>query len=174
MRECTLVCHPLTPCGAITAIAVEVARSGLERVVLRYVATGAIDKVVLPRMTTPARRDNLWQHTCFEAFVQPKGGRAYSEFNFSPSLSWAAYAFDDTRTGMRPLEGIEDLRIEIDGSASRYQLTATLDLPGDAPWKVGLSAIIEETGSRKSYWALAHPGPKPDFHRADCFTLELA
>jgi hypothetical protein len=49
-----------------------------------------------------------------------------------------------------------------------------LSLPGAAVWRLGLSAVIEETSGRKSYWALAHPKGKPDFHHADCFTLELA
>jgi hypothetical protein len=46
-------------------------------------------------------------------------------------------------------------------------------LPRDAPWRLGLSAVIEETSGRKSYWALAHPPGKPDFHHADCFAYEL-
>jgi hypothetical protein len=33
--------------------------------------------------------------------------------------------------------------------------------------------VIEETNGRLSYWALAHPPGKPDFHHSDCFALEL-
>jgi hypothetical protein len=33
--------------------------------------------------------------------------------------------------------------------------------------------VIEETNGRKSYWALAHPPGKPDFHHSDCFALGL-
>jgi hypothetical protein len=47
------------------------------------------------------------------------------------------------------------------------------ELPADAIWHVGLSAVIEETNGRKSYWALCHPPGKPDFHHPDCFALEL-
>ena len=32
---------------------------------------------------------------------------------------------------------------------------------------------IEETDGTLSYWALAHPSPKPDFHHPDGFVLEL-
>lgn len=39
--------------------------------------------------------------------------------------------------------------------------------------QIGLSAVIEEMDGTKSYWALAHPAGKPDFHHPDCFTLEL-
>jgi len=41
------------------------------------------------------------------------------------------------------------------------------------PWHVGLSTIVEENNGRISYWALAHPPGKPDFHHPDCFRLEL-
>jgi hypothetical protein len=37
-----------------------------------------------------------------------------------------------------------------------------------------LSAVIEAKDGSKSYWALAHPPSKPDFHNADCFTARLA
>jgi len=33
--------------------------------------------------------------------------------------------------------------------------------------------VIEETSGRLSYWALAHPSGKPDFHHADCFACEI-
>lgn len=40
--------------------------------------------------------------------------------------------------------------------------------------RVGISAVIEKTDGTKSYWALAHPEGKPDFHHPACFagTLE--
>ena len=41
-------------------------------------------------------------------------------------------------------------------------------------WRLGLSAVIEDTNGHKSYWALAHPPGKPDFHHADCFAYELS
>jgi hypothetical protein len=46
-------------------------------------------------------------------------------------------------------------------------------LPRDASWRLALSAVIEETNGNKSYWALAHPSGKPDFHHKDGFAYEL-
>jgi hypothetical protein len=40
-------------------------------------------------------------------------------------------------------------------------------------WQMSLTAVIEETNGRKSYWALAHAAGKPDFHHKDGFILEL-
>jgi hypothetical protein len=39
---------------------------------------------------------------------------------------------------------------------------------------MGLAAVLEEQGGVVSYWALAHPAGKPDFHAAACFAAELA
>jgi hypothetical protein len=39
--------------------------------------------------------------------------------------------------------------------------------------KLGLSAVIEEKDGTLSYWALAHPPGRADFHDPACFALEL-
>jgi hypothetical protein len=33
--------------------------------------------------------------------------------------------------------------------------------------------VIEDMTGEFSYWALAHPPGKPDFHHSDCFAHEL-
>ena len=55
----------------------------------------------------------------------------------------------------------------------RWSWTACRTCHANASWRLGLSAVIEDTSGGKSYWALAHPPGKPDFHHADCFALEL-
>ena len=37
----------------------------------------------------------------------------------------------------------------------------------------GLAAVIEEQSGAKSYWAIAHPADKPDFHDPACFAATL-
>ncbi len=39
---------------------------------------------------------------------------------------------------------------------------------------IGLSAVIEAADGTLSYWALTHPGERPDFHQRAAFTLRLA
>jgi hypothetical protein len=41
-------------------------------------------------------------------------------------------------------------------------------------WRLALSTVVEERTGTKSYWALTHPQPKPDFHHPDSFTLKIA
>jgi hypothetical protein len=167
-----LTLHPDCRCDAVARIEMEIARPSASVLLLDYIVSGNLDDLRLPPVTAPARADGLWQHTCFEAFVRPAGGDLYFEFNFAPSMQWAAYRFDRYREGMASAE-IAAPRIEFERAAQRCILRAALTLPDDGAWRLGLSAVIEETNGRKSWWALAHPPGKPDFHHSDCFALGL-
>jgi hypothetical protein len=174
----SLKLHPQSGCAAVSGIAATVTRPQPDTLALSYVVSGTIGEVRWPDEAAPARTDGLWQHTCFEAFIRPSPGAGYCEFNFAPSREWAAYQFDGYRAGMRAAE-IGVPAISGEAAEKTYTLRATLhwdrlsDLMRDNGWRLGLAAIIEETGGRKSYWALAHPPGKPDFHHADCFALEF-
>jgi len=175
----TLALHPASRCKAITRIDVDVARPGSGHLSLRYTVTGKIKDVRLPQVTDSERADELWQRTCFEAFVRAPHGAAYYEFNFAPSTQWAAYGFSGYRSGMRVATEVDAPFIEVQSLHDVYTLQAALDLgrlphlPKDAGLKLGLSAAIEETDGNISYWALAHPPGRADFHHSDCFALEL-
>jgi hypothetical protein len=55
-----------------------------------------------------------------------------------------------------------------------WALGATIAVEAGTTWELGLSAVLEENDGTKSYWALAHPGDKPDFHAPGCFAARLA
>jgi hypothetical protein len=164
---------------AATRIDVEVARPRPANLLLRYFVTGKIGDLRMPRATAPARADELWQRTCFEAFIRASPSAGYYELNFAPSTQWAAYRFGAYREKMTEAGEVSAPRIEVRSSGELYELQASLalagisDLPSDALWRLGLSAVIEETSGRKSYWALAHPPGKADFHHADGFACAL-
>ncbi len=165
--------HPQSRCAAVTAIEVEVTRLRPAVVRLRYVVTGTMVDLKLPPLATPARTDGLWRSTCFEAFVRGPAGARYQEFNLSPSTQWAAYRFDGYRQGMAPADLSRAPLAEVKATDRTLILDVSLDLGDVEAGRLGLSAVIEETDGRISYWALAHPPGKPDFHHADCFALEL-
>jgi hypothetical protein len=127
MRQ-TLALHPDSRCTAVTRIDVEVARPRPGHLVLRYVVTGTISALRLPRPTAPMRTDELWRHTCFEAFVQTTPRAAYHEFNFAPSTQWAAYGFSGYRSGMRVANEVSAPLIEVQSRDDFYTLQASLDL----------------------------------------------
>ena len=136
-------------------------------------------RVKLPEWTSPSRQDELWRSTCFEAFIRPRGGEAYFEFNLAPSGDWAAYRFESYRTGMReanitcrPDDNVwAEAGIRIQDAT--FDIAQEAELDAAVGWDVGLSAVIEEIDGTKSYWALSHgPGP-PDFHNPACFAYHL-
>jgi len=174
MRQ-SLRLHPDSLCAAATRIEVDIARPRPGNLILSYVVSGRISDLRMPPVMAAARADELWRHTCFEAFVRTSADPGYYEFNFSPSTQWAAYQFSGYRSGMRVATEIAAPRIEARSSAATYTLQVALEFDElSSPLLLGLSAVLEETNGRKSYWALAHPPGKPDFHHADCFALELS
>ena len=96
------------------------------------------------------------------------------------SGQWAAYQFSGYRSGMRVADEITAIPIVLRSRPGGCTLHASLDqhrfagLPPDRAWRLGLSAVIEDTNGGLSYWALAHAPGKPDFHHADSFTCEVS
>ena len=178
MRQ-SLKPHPDSHCLAVTQLDVDVSCSSPGNLALRYFVTGKMNDLILPLAGVVNRGNELWRHTCFEAFIRACPGAAYYEFNFAPSRKWAAYGFDDYRSGMRIANEFKMPQIEVCVNETSCEVKIQLDLqelsnqPDNAPWKIGLSAVIEEASGAKSYWALAHPPGQPDFHHSDCFTLQI-
>ena len=162
--------------GSIAAEAQFTARASL---CCRSSLRGATAQLRLPQARAGRRADGLWRHTCFEAFVGAEGAAGYYEFNFSPALDWAAYRFDDYRTGMSAATLERAPGLQVRRSSDALELTATVHLQGlallcDAPaLRLALAAVIEENDARLGYWALRHPPGNPDFHHPEGFTLEL-
>jgi hypothetical protein len=129
--------------------------------------------VVPPAAEEPGRAENLWQTTCFEAFLRTAGEETYREWNFAPSGDWAAYDFTAPRKGrIEPEVAAPYIRVE--DNMTWWAIGATIAVDAHINWQVGLSAILEEKDGTKSYWALAHPeGDKPDFHDPACFAAHL-
>jgi hypothetical protein len=177
-RRVRLLRHPASGAVSPLQIDVETVRRS-SQCTLTYVLRGDLSHLYVPPKTIPARADALWQHTCFEFFVGAADSPAYWEFNFSPSLQWAAYRFSGYREGMATEMSFSTSRVELQSTATVFRLSATLDVSQIRPlatgevWRVGLCAVLEDDSQNRSYWALAHPSEKPDFHHADSFSLEL-
>jgi hypothetical protein len=176
VQTISLICHPATASAAVDRIEVQVLRPSDAALELRYAVLGDVDRLLIPAESPPRRADKLWQHTCFEAFVAV--GVGYYEFNFSPSTQWAIYRFSAYRAGMTAVEPAPP-RIALRRDEARFSVDATIDLDslpelrGSGDLRLGLSAVIEDTERRISYWALVHPPGKPDFHHSLGFVLEL-
>lgn len=177
-KSSPLLCHPATPNSTVQAIEAAATFSDDGCLTFSYRLSGDTACLRIPEKQTPSRTDNLWQHTCFEAFIGMEGETAYHEFNFSPSGQWAAYAFSDYRQRTDALPVIATPKISTRIFTDRLELEAIIDVttilqpPGGAPLRIGLSAVIENRNVETSYWALCHPAGKPDFHDHRTFLLK--
>ena len=176
MRE-LLKNHPHAQCCAAIHIEAAIVRPRSYCLELSYVVTGQLADLAIPPAAIPKRADALWRHTCFEAFIRTTDTEYY-EFNFAPTIEWAAYRFSGYRSG-KSLAAIPTPSIAVHSDPDRYSLQASLCLDslymGDQSlWHLGLSAVIEDKSGRLSYWALAHASDKPDFHHPESFVHELS
>jgi hypothetical protein len=171
--------HPDSRTETVTSIEAEASRPRPGLLALRYVVTGAIGDLRLPPAAAPARGNELWRHTCFEAFLRAPPSGVYYELNFAPSLQWAAYRFTGYRAGMEAAGEVGAPKLIAQTTPQRYELAATIaldqlsDLPADTTWDIALTAVIETADRSKSYWSLAHAPGQPDFHHSVCFAARL-
>ncbi|MGV9005465.1 MAG: DOMON-like domain-containing protein [Brevundimonas sp.] len=174
-----LICHPAGSAGPVARLTVSAFRPEPSVLALDYVVSGDMARVLLPRWTARSRADDLWRHTCFEAFIRSDTGPGYHEINLSPSGQWAVYGFDAYRQGQVPSAGVESDALVRAFDETHVAVSAVLwlerlnGLNPAAPWSIGLSAVIEAIDGTIAYWALAHPSDTPDFHHPDSFTLTL-
>ena len=169
-----LFCHPgcQAPPGLAVSVRADTTSAGDLR--LAYHLQGGA-QLRLPPPVLPGPADDLWQHTCCEAFVAGASGTGYREFNFSPSGAWAVYAFRAYRERQPDWRAEAAPQIRCELAANDVLLEAVIPrllLPA-APARLGLSVVLETVRGEKTYWALAHVAAQPDFHLAASFTLPL-
>jgi hypothetical protein len=143
-----------------------------------YKLKGPMTNLSLRTITgKPERRNGLWEETCFELFLMPTGSEAYWEFNLSPSGDWNVYRFNGYRLGIKEERGIGTLPFDVTILPGSLWLEVEIDLAkiikSPSAIKAGISAVIKGVNEDRSYWALAHNGTRPDFHRADGFLIIL-
>jgi hypothetical protein len=172
-----LFCHAAHPCPTVAACEVTITRQR-DGLALEYRLSGDMASLRIPAAVAhPEFADGLWQHTCMEVFIAQADGEGYREFNFSPSGCWAAYAFSAYRERDLAWNPAASPKLCCHTEAAGWLLQAWLPaelLPEGGNLRLGLSAVLETSDAAISYWALRHPGTKPDFHQRESFCLPLA
>jgi len=161
----------------VTKITGEIERSS-GTLAVRYELLGLLSDIAIPAQADiPVRKKALWEETCFEFFIAVEDRTKYWEFNLSPSGHWNAYSFKSYRQGMQEEPAFTSLPLRIGIHPEILRLSLNIDLgrilPSDHSLKVAVSAVIKFKNGEISYWALTHPGPRPDFHHRDSFILKL-
>lgn len=149
-----------------------------ELLTIFYELSGDVDLIQIPKpVEKPARRHLLWEHTCFELFLKKKEVNEYLEFNLSPSGNWNIYRFDDYRKGMAEAPIVSEFPFTVKRKPNALEIKLEIHLdkifPPNLTIAAGISAVIKTRDDNITYWALAHPAPKPDFHHPDSFVFEL-
>ena len=148
------------------------------KLVIDYSLKGPLDMLCMrPPAKVPLRKDRLWEETCFECFIGRDSQKGYWEINLSPAGHWNIYQFDGYRSGMKEASACS-LFPSVEASApDRFTIRCDLYLNtiglANIRINIGPCAILKTTDLKMSYWAMGHPGPKPDFHRQDGFELNL-
>lgn len=175
MQTHLLAPHPDHPPLAVSHVEARIIGRDATWLRARWRVEGT-QRLVVPAFAGKGRTDDLWQTTCFELYLKPLGGEAYCELNLSPSERWNAYDFDGYRAGMRERPFPREPECTIRRGSSFAIFDAAIPVAGlpDEDCAMGLSAILEEQGGVKSYWALTHPEGKPDFHDPACFAVAIA
>lgn len=178
LQSFELTCHPSFAQPAVRRLQVQLGRVSPGTLQLRYVLEAKLTGLRIPELAAPQRKNELWRHTCFEAFIRIGDGPGYYEINLSPSLKWALYRFDSYRQGMSPVAIVNAPAISVSRCDDRLELDAQLplgdlsELRGDVSLRLALATVIEAEDGSVSYWALEHPTEKPDFHHAGGFAAQ--
>ena len=173
-----LVPHPDDRPRAIRAVRVDVTRER-EVLALGWVLEGDLDAIQIPTPVVPAFVQGLWEHTCLELFVAADGMDPYHEVNLSPSGAWAVFAFRGYRDGGACTDAALAPTIAVRREPGRLLLDARVPLARLSPaypaarLQVALTAVVEEVGGARPYWALRHPPGRPDFHWRSGFVALL-
>ena len=178
MSFLSLCSHPDTPNSSVKKLSCSVIALDNGDLHLSYHLKGDLQRMLIAELAPSEPKDNLWEHSCFEAFISVDREKAYREYNFSPSSQWAIYAFSDYRVKLNG-EASESPSIKRKQRDGELIISVVLpssclpDNPQKKPLLIGLSAVIETRDNTISYWALKHPMNTPDFHHRESFNLRI-
>ena len=154
---------------------------------ITYLLSGDLEQAVIaPSISNSGlegdRRDRLWEQTCFEFFLaygsNPTTHTPYWEFNLSPSGDWNVFSLEGYRQGSKEEMAISHLSFGVERKPKSlylelWQLDVSSLMGANQPLSIGVSAVLLLATGKQTLWAIAHPGPEPDFHHPDSFVLAL-
>lgn len=149
----------------------------LPELLIDFCFLGPLEMLLIPKAHKhPTRKDELWKHTCLEAFFceDSSPSTPYFEVNCSTSGDWNAYYFNSYRQGMSPAL---NLNVQLtQHQCSHDKALFRISIRGDIIARIhhlGVTAVVEFTEGSKSYYALKHAGSQPDFHLKESFNISL-
>ena len=124
-----------------------------------------------PPAGPPGPTDALWEHEVVELFVLGPGAR-YTEIELGPHGHHLVLRLEGRRNAVATLLPLA-FTAHIDGARWRGDARLPLTLLPAGPLLVNAYAI-HGVGAARRYLAMTPvPGPHPDFHRLEAFTVPL-
>ena len=143
--------HPASNGFAAAHVEVDIARPREGHLVFSYIVTGKMGDIRLPPTMPAVRTDNLWQHTCFEAFIRERVGHLVLRVQFFTLDAMGGLSVQ--RLPQRHARGERGRRAADRGAirtsscyiaGRHWSWIACRTCRRDASWRLGLSAVIEE------------------------------
>lgn len=171
-----LVPFSLTQISDLFSVETKIESLHSEKLVIHYHIHGPLEKILIPKLLSEkSRQDELWRHTCLEAFFSSEltASSPYFEINCSPSGNWNAYGFSSYRQGMCLANlTVELTQVEINSESAVFEICISGTCLRHAK-HCGITSILEFNDGSKAYFALKHPGNQADFHLKDSFIISL-
>jgi hypothetical protein len=117
------------------------------------------------------RMDELWKHTCFEAFWAKPSSPDYWEFNVAANGMWNIYHFNSYRSPNPPQESFDFELIKFEFSPTKLSALLSCNIVITS-LEAALTSIIKTNLNQTLYFATCHSGSKPDFHIRESFQLK--
>ena len=145
---------------------------------IKYKLLGNLTELVIPPLaSTPIRKNELWQSTCFEFFLGISNSSHYWEFNLSPTGDWNVYRFTNYRENVQEEMAFSSLSFNLQKQSNSLILNVELDLNKiiqiDQDLDIAITSVIKSKNNKVTYWALTHCGSQADFHQRDSFIIQL-
>lgn len=178
LRKFSLIPFPGEDPGRGLSIIGAIGRRRTNRLPIRCALLGNLSELSIPaRDKFPGRKERLWDETCLELFLGMADSERYWEFNLSPAGHWNVYRFTSCREGMREEPTFSSLPFGVRREPGALRVSLDLDIgkivPSTEAIEAAVCAVVKTLTGGTSHWALAHPGPRPDFHRRDTFKLVI-
>lgn len=163
---------PLRLRGVVEAIAAS-------EIAVTYDMTGELNNLRWPELAKRMFCQGLWKTTCFELFIGIPNSQRYLEFNFSPSTEWCGLSFQSYRHDPSDIRELAFSRFDITRSENAFSMHVHFGFPEPlldlekSKCSAALTAVVEETDGRLTYWADAHRSEVPDFHNDQSFERVL-
>lgn len=146
-----------------------------------FIITGDISSIIIEKCNAkPQRLVGLWKKTCFEFFLRSGDFKEYMEFNFSPSLNWNCFNFNEHTKDLTEWNIVNTPKVKINQFADKIEMNVIIERVNLAlahqdfkksEFSTTAVLLIEDNDGnvKETFWAITHADVKPNFHHPESY-----